>query len=127
MRPVFFPRIIIVVLAALALGAPVAAGPEQGRSNGFQGNASRKKAEPERLRTPRYAQQKKRVDDRKASCQDARFRATSAASELAERAQNLRVCAELQDLSEGCSFEYERLRSAHDSFESALISAGGCG
>ena len=111
---------------AFALGASAVAGPEQARSSSFQGVANRKKAEVEPLRTSNHAQQKKRGGDRKSGCMDARFRATTTASELAERAQDLRVCAEMGDLSEGCSVEFDRVRSAHDSFESALISAGVC-
>lgn len=55
-------------------------------------------------------------------CHDARERAESAASELADRARQLRNCAESQNYGEPCSSEFRRVRNAHRDYESAVSS-----
>jgi len=57
-------------------------------------------------------------------CADAKIRADSAASELANYARRLRNCAETQDFSDDCSSEFRRVRNAHSEYESAVSSFG---
>lgn len=57
-----------------------------------------------------------------ASCGDARERAKSAASELADRSRKLRSCAEAQDYSDDCETEFRRVRNAYSDYESAVSS-----
>ena len=55
-------------------------------------------------------------------CRDARNRAESAASDLADYARRLRSCAEAQNYSDDCSSEFRRTRNAHSDYESAVSS-----
>jgi hypothetical protein len=55
-------------------------------------------------------------------CRDARNRAESAASDLADYARRLRNCAEAQNFSDDCSSEFRRTRSAHSDYEDAISS-----
>ena len=59
-------------------------------------------------------------DDDSEDCTDARERAESAASELADYARRLKNCAESGDISDDCSSEFRRVRSAQDDYESAV-------
>jgi hypothetical protein len=53
-------------------------------------------------------------------CRDARSRAESAASELADYARRLQGCAEGQDFTDDCSSEFRRVRNAYSDYESAV-------
>jgi hypothetical protein len=60
-------------------------------------------------------------------CADAKSRADSAATELANYARRLRNCAEAQDFSDDCSSEFRRVRNAHSEYESVVSSfVGAC-
>jgi hypothetical protein len=59
-------------------------------------------------------------DDGSEECSDARQRAESTASELADYARRLRNCAESNKLSDDCSIEFRRVRNAHSEYESAV-------
>ena len=55
-------------------------------------------------------------------CRDAKIRAESAGSDLADYARRLRSCAEAQDYSDDCSSEFRRTRRAHSDYEDAVSS-----
>ena len=57
-------------------------------------------------------------------CRDAKSRAGSAASDLANYARRLQNCAEAQDYSDDCSSEFSGARSAHSDYEDAVSSVG---
>ena len=53
-------------------------------------------------------------------CRDARDEAEDARESLSSAARRLVSCAEDSDLTEDCSSEFSRARSAHSEFESAV-------
>jgi hypothetical protein len=53
-------------------------------------------------------------------CIDAKERAESAASELADYARRLKNCAESGDTSDDCNSEFRRVKSAQYDYESAV-------
>ena len=53
-------------------------------------------------------------------CEDARNDAESAASDLAGYARRLQQCAESVNFSDDCYTEFRRVKSAYDTYESAL-------
>lgn len=59
-----------------------------------------------------------------AECRDARSRAATSATELADRSRRLRNCAEAQDYSEDCTSEFRRVKSAHSDYEDAVHAVG---
>lgn len=59
-------------------------------------------------------------DDDSGECQDAKQRAESAASELADYARRLKNCAESGDTSNDCSSEFRRVKNAQYDYESAV-------
>ncbi|MCX7035815.1 MAG: hypothetical protein NT064_04430 [Proteobacteria bacterium] len=59
-------------------------------------------------------------DDDSSDCRDARERAKSAASELADYARRLKNCAESGDMSDDCSTEFRRVKNAQYDYESAV-------
>ena len=59
-------------------------------------------------------------------CREARARAESAASDLADYARRLRNCAEAQDFSDDCSTEFRRVRNAHSDYEDAVSAMSTC-
>jgi hypothetical protein len=54
------------------------------------------------------------------SCEDARDRARSAASDLSAYARRLQSCANNEDFSDDCSTEFRRVRYAHSDYESSI-------
>lgn len=54
------------------------------------------------------------------NCEDATSEAESAASDLAGYARRLQQCAENEDFSDDCYTEFRRVKSAYDSYESAV-------
>lgn len=72
-----------------------------------------------------YRRMKAQSEEGKSSeCRDARSRAESAASELADRSRKLRNCAEAQDYSDDCSTEFRRVRNAQSDYEDAVSTVG---
>jgi hypothetical protein len=70
-----------------------------------------------------YRRMKAKSEDGKSSeCRDARSRAESSASELADRSHKLRSCAEAQDYSDDCSSEFRRVKNAQSDYEDAVSS-----
>lgn len=59
-------------------------------------------------------------DDGSGECREARERAESAASELADYARRLKSCAESGDTSDDCSTEFRRVKDAQHDYESAV-------
>lgn len=59
-------------------------------------------------------------DDKSEECADAKERAKSAASELADYARKLRNCAESGNTSDDCSSEFRRVKNAQSNYESAV-------
>ena len=67
---------------------------------------------------------RKSGNDKSPDCQDARSRAESSASELADYARRLRDCAESQDYNDDCSSEFRRVKNSYSDYESAVSSVG---
>lgn len=59
-------------------------------------------------------------DGKNPECREARDRAATAATELADRSRKLRNCAEAEDYSEDCSSEFRRVKNAHSEYEDAV-------
>jgi hypothetical protein len=53
-------------------------------------------------------------------CSNAKDDAESAASDLEYSARQLQMCASNEDFSDDCSSEFNRIRSAHSDYESAV-------
>ena len=60
-----------------------------------------------------------------AACEDARSRARSTASDLANYSRRLRSCAENEDFADDCSSEFRRVKNAHSDYESAVSEVSG--
>jgi hypothetical protein len=59
-------------------------------------------------------------DDWQKECLNANDQATSAASDLADRARRLQRCAEAGDYSDDCSTEFRRVKNAQSNYEAAV-------
>lgn len=66
------------------------------------------------------AQSKRIASSGSRDCREARTAAKSAAEELADYARKLRNCAEADDLTDDCDFEFRRTKSAHEDYEEAV-------
>ncbi|MFZ3185959.1 MAG: hypothetical protein WA173_17670 [Pseudomonas sp.] len=53
-------------------------------------------------------------------CEDATDTAESAASDLADYSRKLQQCAESEDYSDDCDYEFRRVKSAFDDYESSV-------
>lgn len=120
---------IVAFVLLVAVGAASAQDMQRGLRNYQDIMAGRKKLEQlspqeqrEVIQVHRLVQSREDDAGKSSDCRNARNRARSSASDLADYARKLRSCAEAQDFTDDCDSELRRTRSAHSDYESAVSS-----